>query len=229
MSKCVDILERELHFSKIRKEKGITLVALIITIVVILILAGVSVAMMTGENGLLNKAKIAKEEYKNAEIEEEKELYDMTNEIDAIVGTRDEISEEKIREIVIEELNKREENLLDLYDSTEEVLIALDRNKAILRKIENMKWYNTGISVTLVPGSYTLSVKGIKQGRFHLSSQGSGRTEYDSTTLAAVNGSTNTIVFNVTNYTKCYLMYANDVNFNEQIDHEIELRLVRNN
>lgn len=45
-----------------RNQKGITLIALVITIIVLLILAGVSIAMLTGDNGILtqtNKAKVA--------------------------------------------------------------------------------------------------------------------------------------------------------------------------
>lgn len=34
-------------------QKGITLIALVITIIVLLILAGISIAMLTGENGIL--------------------------------------------------------------------------------------------------------------------------------------------------------------------------------
>ena len=52
------------------KEKGITLIALVVTIVVLLILAGVSISMLTGENGIINKAQEAKV---NTEIAEEKE------------------------------------------------------------------------------------------------------------------------------------------------------------
>ena len=44
------------------KQKGITLIALVITIIVLLILAGISIAMLTGENGILKKAMNAKEE-----------------------------------------------------------------------------------------------------------------------------------------------------------------------
>lgn len=40
-----------------KNQKGITLIALVITIIVLLILAGVSIAMLTGENGLLSKTK----------------------------------------------------------------------------------------------------------------------------------------------------------------------------
>ena len=51
--------------------KGITLIALVITIIVLLILAGVSIAMLTGENGILTQAQRAKEQ---TSVAEEKEL-----------------------------------------------------------------------------------------------------------------------------------------------------------
>ena len=47
--------------------KGITLIALVITIIVLLILAGVSIAMLTGNNGILTQAQNAKNETKDAE------------------------------------------------------------------------------------------------------------------------------------------------------------------
>ena len=42
---------------KRRKDKGITLIALVITIIVLLILAEIGIAMLTGENGILTKAQ----------------------------------------------------------------------------------------------------------------------------------------------------------------------------
>ena len=39
-----------------KNNKGITLIALVITIIVLLILAGVSIAMLTGQNGILTRA-----------------------------------------------------------------------------------------------------------------------------------------------------------------------------
>ena len=53
-----------------RKERGITLIALVITIIVLLILAGVSIAMLTGENGILTQATNAKESTDKATEEE---------------------------------------------------------------------------------------------------------------------------------------------------------------
>ena len=57
-----------------RKEKGITLIALVVTIVVLLILAGVSISMLTGENGIITQAQESKLQ---TQIEEEKEVINL--------------------------------------------------------------------------------------------------------------------------------------------------------
>ena len=44
---------------KMKNQKGITLIALVITVIVLLILAGVSISMVIGNNGILNQASIA--------------------------------------------------------------------------------------------------------------------------------------------------------------------------
>ena len=53
-----------------RNNKGITLIALVITIIVLLILAGVSIAMLTGQNGILTQAGNAQTASLKAEAEE---------------------------------------------------------------------------------------------------------------------------------------------------------------
>lgn len=53
-----------------KNQKGITLIALVITIIVLLILAGVSIAMLTGENGILTKATGANETSTAGEVDE---------------------------------------------------------------------------------------------------------------------------------------------------------------
>lgn len=53
-----------------KNNRGITLIALVITIIVLLILAGVSIAMLTGENGILNQATTAKDDTAAAEAVE---------------------------------------------------------------------------------------------------------------------------------------------------------------
>ena len=52
--------QKILNKNKIKKNNGITLIALVITIIVLLILAAVSIAMLTGQNGILSQAQNAK-------------------------------------------------------------------------------------------------------------------------------------------------------------------------
>ena len=56
------------------KQRGITLIALVITIIVLLILAGVSIAMLTGQNGILTQAQKAKTTTDNKSAEEKVKL-----------------------------------------------------------------------------------------------------------------------------------------------------------
>ena len=53
-----------------KQSKGITLIALVITIIILLILAGVAIATLTGENGLITRVKQAKKTQIEAEIKE---------------------------------------------------------------------------------------------------------------------------------------------------------------
>lgn len=52
-------------------KKGITLISLVVTIIVLLILAGVSVSMLTGQNGILTRAAESKEKTEIASEREE--------------------------------------------------------------------------------------------------------------------------------------------------------------
>ena len=58
----------------LKSTKGITLISLVVSIVVLLILAGVSIVTLTGDNGLLNRTTSAKEKTKRAELQEVADL-----------------------------------------------------------------------------------------------------------------------------------------------------------
>ena len=60
--------------NNLKQKKGITLIALVITIVVLLILAGVTIALLTGENGILGKATTAKSKNEESSVEEKIKL-----------------------------------------------------------------------------------------------------------------------------------------------------------
>lgn len=75
----VDFLRK---INSIKTERAITLIALVITIIVLLILAGVTVVTLTGENGLLSKAQLAKERNVESERDEKDKLTSYEDEID---------------------------------------------------------------------------------------------------------------------------------------------------
>ena len=64
---------------KIKYDKGITLIALVITVIVLLILAGVTIAALSGDNWILTKVKEAKEKTEQAQQNEEQTLSNMEN------------------------------------------------------------------------------------------------------------------------------------------------------
>ena len=59
---------------KIKENKAITLIALVVTIVVLIILAGISISALTGDNSIINQAKAAKEDTEIASWEEQIDL-----------------------------------------------------------------------------------------------------------------------------------------------------------
>lgn len=65
---------KNIKINKISKERGITLIALVITVVVLLILAGVSISTLTGSNGILTQAQNAKVATANESAEEKLKL-----------------------------------------------------------------------------------------------------------------------------------------------------------
>ena len=75
------------NLKKNKGEKGITLIALIVTIIVLLILAGVSIAMLTGENGILTQAQNAKNKTEEAATNEAKILNEYEDKLDEYTKT----------------------------------------------------------------------------------------------------------------------------------------------
>ena len=64
------------------KNKGITLIALVVTIVVLLILAGVSIAAVFGENGIINGAQKAKEKTDESIKQEQEDVGKLVNQLE---------------------------------------------------------------------------------------------------------------------------------------------------
>lgn len=73
--------------TNLKQRNGITLIALVITIIVLLILAGVTIATLTGENGILTRASEASIETRGASVEEAKNLWKTNVEADKQTST----------------------------------------------------------------------------------------------------------------------------------------------
>ena len=74
MQEKVENKQKEAQKSINKQAKGITLIALVITIIVLLILAAISIATLTGENGILTRANDAKEQTEIASVKEQAQL-----------------------------------------------------------------------------------------------------------------------------------------------------------
>ncbi len=91
---------------KTNTEKGITLVALVITVIILIILAGITIAGLTGENGLIKEAKTAKELTELAGLEEQIELAIIKAEQKHRNPTMDDVITELINNKVISDENR---------------------------------------------------------------------------------------------------------------------------
>ena len=84
--------------------KGITLIALVVTIVVLLILAGVSISMLTGENGIITQANTAKTETRGGEVEEKVNLWKVEKNTQEYSNTETKTEEQLLEELLSNKL-----------------------------------------------------------------------------------------------------------------------------
>lgn len=119
---------QEKHEQKLT-ERGITLVALVVTIIVLLILAGVSVGILFGDSGLINQAINAKEQ---AEIDSEKEVINIS--AISVLGrnTYDGITKENLQK----ELN--------MQAGSEKTKAIKDDEDLYVKFIESDRYYKVG-------------------------------------------------------------------------------------
>ena len=108
-----------------KRNKGITLIALVVTLVILLVLAGITIAALRGENGLLSKTKQAREKYSISEAKEK-----LTTKL---MQLQTEVTDEEQRNATIEDINKLVDENSKYYDK--EIESVKDRNENKLVKI----------------------------------------------------------------------------------------------
>ena len=109
--------------------KGITLIALVVTIVVLLILAGVSISMLTGNNGIITQAQNAKKETEEAEEKEKIQLAVL----DAI-SKNNNLTEESLQKEIDDEFGSGETKV---YENGDEDFSVIFQNKDSNYRIED--------------------------------------------------------------------------------------------
>ena len=78
--------EKTLKLKQKKSNNGITLIALVITIIILLILAAVTIATLTGENGILTRASDAKVITEISALKEDIDVYVVGEELNNIEG-----------------------------------------------------------------------------------------------------------------------------------------------
>ena len=78
----------------LKNTKGITLVALVITIIILLILAGISISALTN-TGIFQKAKEAKQKSEDASLDQNTKLDEYENELDKYLPKQNELHDPK--------------------------------------------------------------------------------------------------------------------------------------
>ena len=115
------------------KEKGITLIALVITIIVLLILAGVTIATLAGNNGIITRASQAAEETRIAQVEEQVNLWKSEKEMGNTTGG------------TITSEDNFLQNLKDNGSVTED---EIDRTNQIIKIGDTEIYYGSGSELT---------------------------------------------------------------------------------
>ena len=152
----------KLEMRKTKENAGITLIAIVVTIVVLLILAGISINYVLGENGIVRKAQDARERTKEAKENDIQMLGDLDSEIDDIIsGKADlkvnyQIEKTESRAVVITiGLKDSEENLKEKYPNGLGVTCNGENVDTI--NYEDNEWSTAEVPI-VINGKYNIEV-----------------------------------------------------------------------
>lgn len=115
---------------KIRERKAITLIALVVTIVVLLILAGVSISLILDNNGIIVKSKEARLENRAVQVEDEVGMWKQNNFINEESGKTQEEADTMLASLISRNLLKEDE-----IDRENEVITIKKNDGSILKQI----------------------------------------------------------------------------------------------
>ena len=138
------IKKRKSLFLETQKlQTGITLIALIVTIIVLLILAGVTIATLTGDNGILTQANNAKERTEQAEEDEKANLAYTENIINKYIAETNLDLEQYIK--IGDYVNCKPDSITDTYSKFGKTYSGY-ANK-VIGQDNNLKWRILNINI----------------------------------------------------------------------------------
>ena len=111
---------------KLKKEKGITLIALVVTIVVLLILAGVSTNILFSDSGLIEKAQNSGLKIRAAQVEEVVANWKQSNFINSSINKQKETADKMLEDLISkklvteDEIDKEQEKIIEIQEAETE-------------------------------------------------------------------------------------------------------------
>lgn len=146
------------------KSRGITLIALVITIIILIILAGVSVGLLLKENGILEKAKEGENKYTQASAKEKLEIVLADFQVKKL--TEGTYYEEELDKKLQENGMKIEENIVTVDDWKFEIDKSVPKIVKELEKINEEKIkkyiYSYGNEFTILTGGFKAFTQGYR-------------------------------------------------------------------
>ena len=114
----------------LKKQKGITLIALVVTIVVLLILAGVTISLLLDENGIITKSKDARTETRISQIEDEVGMWKQHNFINKESNQEQESADTMLASLISRKLLTEDE-----IDRNQELITIKKKDGTIVKEI----------------------------------------------------------------------------------------------
>ena len=131
----------------LKKQKGITLIALVVTIVVLLILAGVTISLLLDENGIIAKSKDARTETRVSQIEDEVGMWKQHNFINKESNQAQESADTMLESLISRKLLTEDE-----IDRDQELITIKKKDGTIIKEISYSS-VTINISKTSVPAT----------------------------------------------------------------------------
>ena len=131
----------------LKNKKGITLIALVVTIVVLLILAGVTISLLLDENGIIAKSKDARTETRVSQIEDEVGMWKQHNFINKESNQAQESADTMLESLISRKLLTEDE-----IDRDQELITIKKKDGTIIKEISYSS-VTINISKTSVPAT----------------------------------------------------------------------------